>query len=214
MKDHLSNMDNIHENIREQCQPDELILMYVGNLELYQGIDLLLDGFKAVQNLALNVPLKLVIIGGKDGDIAKYKLKTKNIGIDPLVLFLGQRSVENLGYYLAQADILLSPRIKGRNTPMKLYSYLDSGKPVLATDLPTHNWVLDSEVAVLSAPNPEAFAQGILYLANNPQIRQTLAVAAKQMVQQRHSFTAYKQQLNSLYDSLQLEFNKAASTDR
>lgn len=207
-------MDNIHENIREHCQPDELILMYVGNLELYQGIDLMLDGFKAVQHLTLNAPLKLIIIGGKDGDIAKYKLETKNIGIDHQVLFLGQRSVENLGYYLAQADILLSPRIKGRNTPMKLYSYLDSGKPVLATDLPTHNWVLDSEVAVLSAPHPDAFAQGILYLANNPQIRQTLAIAAKQMVQQRHSFTAYKQKLNSLYDSLQLEFNNAASTDR
>lgn len=94
---------------------------------------------------------------------------------------------------------------------MKLYSYLDSGKPVLATDLPTHNWVLDKEVAVLSAPNPEAFAQGILYLANNPQVRQTLAAAAKHMVQKRHSFTAYKQKLNSLYDSLQLEFNNAAS---
>ena len=94
---------------------------------------------------------------------------------------------------------------------MKLYSYLDSGKPVLATDLPTHNWVLDNEVAVLSAPNPEAFGQGMVYLANNPQIRETLAIAAQQMVQQRHSFAAYKQQLNSLYDSLQLEFNNAAS---
>ncbi|WP_238549238.1 glycosyltransferase family 4 protein [Acaryochloris marina] len=211
MKYHSANMNNIPENIRAHCQPDELILMYIGNLELYQGIDLLLDGFKSAQNLALKVALKLVIIGGKDGDIAKYKLKTKNIGIDHQVLFLGQRSVENLGHYLAQADILLSPRIKGRNTPMKLYSYLDSGKPVLATDLPTHNWVLDKEVAVLSAPNPEAFAQGILYLANNPQVRQTLAVAAKHMVQKRHSFTAYKQKLNSLYDSLQLEFNNAAS---
>lgn len=204
-------MDNIHENVREQGKPDELILMYVGNLELYQGIDLLLESFKMAHDLATNVPLRLIIIGGKDSDIEKYKLKTKNIGIEHQVSFLGRRSVENLGNYLSQADILLSPRIQGRNTPMKLYSYLDSGKPVLATDLPTHNWVLNDEIAVLSAPNPAAFSQGIIYLATNPQVRQMLARAAKQMVEQRHSFAAYKQKLNSLYDSLQSELNNAPS---
>lgn len=198
-------MGNINENIREQCQPDELVLMYVGNLEFYQGIDLLLESFTLAFDKGGDVPVRLVIIGGKDGDIQKYELKTRNIGIAPYVYFLGRRSVEHLGYYLSQADILLSPRIKGRNTPMKLYSYLDSGKPVLATDLPTHNCVLNDEIAVLSAPNPEAFAEGMVYLVANPQVRGELAEAAKRMVQEKHSFSAYKQRLNSLYDSLQLE---------
>ena len=30
------------------------------------------------------------------------------------------------------ADVLVSPRIRGNNTPMKIYSYLESGKAILA----------------------------------------------------------------------------------
>ena len=46
-----------------------------------------------------------------------------------------------MGVLMAQADVLISPRIKGVNTPMKIYSYLDSGRCVLATDLQlTHRY--------------------------------------------------------------------------
>ena len=44
---------------------------------------------------------------------------------------------------LLAADVLVSPRLKGLNTPMKIYSYLDSGSAVLATRLRTHTQVLD-----------------------------------------------------------------------
>ena len=40
--------------------------------------------------------------------------------------------------FVALADMLLSPRSKGTHTPLKLYSYLRSGKPILATDILAH----------------------------------------------------------------------------
>ncbi len=58
----------------------------------------------------------------------------------------------------SQADILVSPRIKGTNTPMKIYSYLQSGKPILATDMPTHTQVLSRTTAMLADPSPDKFA--------------------------------------------------------
>ena len=45
--------------------------------------------------------------------------------------------------------MLVSPRIRGTNTPLKIYSYLRSGKPIVATDLLTHTQVLSPEVARL-----------------------------------------------------------------
>ena len=59
---------------------------------------------------------------------------------------------------MAQADVLVSPRTKGANTPMKVYSYLDSGVAVLATRLPTHTQVMNDETALLAEPTPEDFS--------------------------------------------------------
>ena len=60
-----------------------------------------------------------------------------------------------LASLLAQADVLVSPRTRGNNTPMKIYSYLDAGRAVLATDLPTHTQVLTPECARLAPADPD-----------------------------------------------------------
>ena len=72
------------------------------------------------------------------------------------VHFLGPRPVQpRCPTSLRQADVLVSPRLKGLNTPMKIYSYLDSGTAVLATRLRTHTQVLDDRTAYLVEPEPE-----------------------------------------------------------
>ena len=107
--------------------------MYVGNLEPYQGIDLLLEGF------ATRSPgcpqAKLVIVGGRDADDrALSRPAPSGSGIDGLGrLRRASTPRHRCRGLLRQADVLVSPRLKGLNTPMKIYSYLDSGSAVLAT---------------------------------------------------------------------------------
>lgn len=43
--------------------------------------------------------------------------------------FFGPKPLKKLDHYLADADILVAPRIKGVNTPMKIFPYMHSGKP-------------------------------------------------------------------------------------
>jgi glycosyltransferase involved in cell wall biosynthesis len=190
----------MENNLKVQLKINNLILMYVGNLESYQGIDLLLDSFALV--LQQTDRVDLVVIGGETPDIQKYTKKTYNLKIDNKVHFCGAKPTSQLNAYLSQADILVSPRIKGKNTPMKIYSYLDSGKPVLATDLPTHTQVIDCRVAMLAKPNPEDFSQGMLRLIQDSDLRLQLGIAGKILVQEQHSYAAFCQKLNSLYDSL------------
>ena len=175
--------------------------MYVGNLEQYQGIDLLLDSFRLALLQACDS--HLVIIGGISEDIQHYRQRAQDLGIHGHVHFPGPRPVTHLAYYLAQADILVSPRIQGNNTPMKLYSYLDSGKALLATDLPTHTQVLSSRVACLTSPLSDAFSQGMLHLINEPNLRQQLGREAQILVAQQHTYEAFSTKLTSLYDWLQ-----------
>ena len=117
------------------------VAMYVGNLEHYQGIDLLLEGFR--HTLDQMGEARLVIVGGREDDIVRYGQRATALGIDQAVHFLGPKPVSALGDLLREADVLVSPRLKGLNTPMKIYSYLDSGTAVLATRLRTHTQVLD-----------------------------------------------------------------------
>ncbi len=189
---------------RELGIGDSLIVMYVGNLEEYQGIDLLIEGFA----LALREMNRadLVIIGGTVSDIQKYKNKSSALGIGDKAHFLGPKPVESLSNYLSQADILVSPRIKGGNTPMKLYSYLHSGKAVLATDLPTHTQILDSYVALLSAPVPTEFSKGMLRLMQDDALRLRLGEAGRKLVEEKYSYESFKKELNSLYNWLEVKF--------
>jgi len=183
------------------------LAMYVGNLERYQGIDLMLDGFRHALH---RVPdASLVIVGGREEDIQRYQGVADRLGILPKVHFLGPRPVDVLPSLLRQADVLVSPRVKGLNTPMKIYSYLDSGTAVLATRLRTHTQVLDDRSAYLVDPEPEAFGAGLAALLSDPPLRQRLAIHAKQYVQEEFTPEAARRKLGSFYSAMEAKAAEA-----
>lgn len=181
-------------------EPDTITLMYVGNLERYQGIDLLLEGFALASKRSDKI--RLIIIGGAKDDLTKYSEKTQELGIGDKVRFTGPKPVEDLACYLLQADILVSPRIKGFNTPMKIYSYLDSGRAVLATRLLTHTQVLDNSISCLVDPEATAMSDGILHLSKGEEFRTSLAKAAKARVARDYTTQAFKQKLQDFYSTI------------
>ncbi len=204
------------ERLREQFCIEGSLLMYVGNLEQYQGIDLLLVSFARVLQDAPTA--HLVVVGGNADDIKRYQMQAAQYEIDANVHFIGPRPIGLLKQYLAQADIVVSPRIHGNNTPMKLYSYLDSGKALLATNLTTHTQVLsgqpNGQLAWLAEPDAEAFAAGMLHLITHPELRQKLGTAAQAYIAKDHNYEAFSQKLSSLYDWLhsELSLNSALSS--
>jgi glycosyltransferase involved in cell wall biosynthesis len=177
------------------------VAMYVGNLEHYQGIGLLLEGFR---HALIRVPnAHLVIVGGLGEDIAHYGRRAVQLGISSRVHFLGQRPISALEGLFRRADVLVSPRLKGLNTPMKIYSYLDSGTAVLATRLRTHTQVLDDRTAYLVEPDPEALGDGLVELLSDPVLRERLASQAKAYVQQEFTPEAAHRKLNSFYSMME-----------
>ena len=104
---------------------------------------------------------------------------------------------------LRQADVLVSPRLKGLNTPMKIYSYLDSGSAVLATRLRTHTQVLDDGMAYLVEPEPRALGHGLAELMADPELRAKLASTAKAYVQREHTPQAARRKLEAFYTTME-----------
>ncbi len=178
-----------------------LVAMYVGNLEHYQGIGLLIDGFRHTIDRIPNA--HLVIVGGLDQDIERYRRRAQLLGIVAQVHFLGPRPVTSLNGLLQRADVLVSPRLKGLNTPMKIYSYLDSGTAVLATRLRSHTQVLDDRTAYLVEPEPQALGDGLAHLLSDPGLRARLASQAKAYVQQEFTPAAAQRKLSSFYTMME-----------
>ena len=106
-------------------------------------------------------------------------------------MLLGQKRSREIPYYLQAADVLVSPRILGTNIPLKIYSYLASGVPVVATDLPTHTQSVSADIAILAAPaaEPSPPPSG---LAAGPQGR-TIAGRARAFCREHYTPERYQE---------------------
>lgn len=184
-------------DLRDAFGADTPMILYVGNLEHYQGIDLLLEGFALARKNGVNV--NLAIVGGRDEDIVKYREKAKVLEVADAAILFGPRPVSDLGGYLMQADILASPRTQGNNTPMKVYTYLDAGKALLATRIYSHTQAVDDSVACLVDTSAEAVAAGIERLVDDHQYRIELGERAHQRAVEKHSWSFFRNELVTFY---------------
>jgi len=195
----LSNeLDDLRSDIDENTQ----LLLYIGNLEPYQGIDLLLDSLNLLKGSSIRTKWILKVIGGKHEDIQHYRSMVLREGLEGHVKFLGKRPVADLNSYLKQANILLSPRTKGINTPMKVYSYLASGKPVVATNILSHSQAFTNDVALLVNPIPEAMATALTALIEDPERQQRIGLSGAKFAEENYSLTAYCRKLKSGYKKI------------
>jgi len=173
------------------------VVLYIGNLERYQGIELLLQGFAHAVRKEPNCAL--VVVGGSGRELLIKKNFARSLGIEHHVVFTGFVPPEKAGVYLSLADVLVSPRLRGTNFPMKTYSYLASGKPLVATDIPVHTQTLSRETALLVPPTAEGLAQGIVNLLANPALGKSLSEQAKRLVEKEFSEEAYHRKVAELY---------------
>ncbi len=176
------------------------VIGYTGTFEAYQGLDLLFD---AVRWVAERDPkARLLMVGGHPDQIDQARGAIQQRGLEDKVVFVGQRPPEEMSVYLAATDVLVSPRSHGNNTPLKIYSYLRAGKPIVATRLLTHTQVLDDEVSQLTAVDPEAFGEGILTLLRDPNRAQALGEAARRRAENQYSYENYLEKTRRVLDFL------------
>jgi glycosyltransferase involved in cell wall biosynthesis len=165
------------------------MVLYTGTFEAYQGLDLLFAAMRTV--LAERPDARLVMAGGSPAQVERARHDAREQGIAAATVFVGERPAGEIPAYLEAADVLVSPRSRGKNTPLKIYQYLRSGKPIVATNLLTHTQVLDATVADLTDPTPEAFGAGILRALQDRERAEALGRAARALAETRYTYEAY-----------------------
>lgn len=187
------------------------IILYTGTFEAYQGLDLLLE---AMAKLAEHQPeAHLLLVGGNPAQVAQSRRRAGGLGIIDRVTYVGMVSPLRIPSFVAAADVIASPRSRGTNTPLKIYGYLRSRKPLVATDLYTHTQTLDATTACLVPATPEGLAGGIGRVLDDPVHAADLAEQAWRRGQELFSDAAYLRKVQEFYLSV-IDPTAMAQSDR
>jgi len=102
---------------------------------------------------------------------------------------VGRRPHGEIPIWLRAADVLVLPNTARENiskyytSPVKLFEYMASGRPIVASDLPSVKALVDERMAVFFEPdNPKDLADKIHWVLENPQDAQNLALLAQEEV--------------------------------
>ena len=181
--DGVALQDFAHPESREAART-RLGIPHGAKVALYIG---LLDAWKGTGTLyaaahLLSPEIKTIVIGGFGEEEALKEMH-------PQVTFLGFRSYRELPDNQQAADVLVLPNsgkqeISARYTsPLKLFAYMASGKPIVASDLPSIREVLSEKNAFLVPPDDSmALAGGIRYALAHPEEAGKRAAQAKEDV--------------------------------
>jgi glycosyltransferase involved in cell wall biosynthesis len=171
---------------------NKFICGYVGHLYPGRGIDI-------IESLANDCPdILFVVIGGNESDVNTRRLKNHRHNL----FFLGHMPHPKAMRSMSAVDILLMPYqrkvsigIAGHDTgkwmsPMKMFEYMSSGTPFIASDLPILREILcDGKNAILVSPtNIVEWRLKLEYLKENPKIRRNLAHQAYVDFENKHTW--------------------------
>lgn len=201
MKQTESEIEKAHQLKQQLGLNGNLAVVYTGTFERYQGVNLLIESAAVIREKHPNV--RFLLVGGKPAQVEELKQLVNSLHLDELVHFTGMVSMDEANLYMEMADILVSPRIEGTSVPLKVYTYLRMGKPIMATNLPAHSLVLNGDTAVLVEPSLAGFVDGLSRLIEDESLRSYLGKQSLKLAQEKYSSANYLAKLEKIYEAVQ-----------
>lgn len=156
---------------------DAKIALYTGHLYEWKGAHILAQAVKFFPENTL-----AIFVGGTDKHIEDFKGKFGDI---PAIRILGKKPYNLIPLYLKAADVLVLPNSPINDisslftSPMKLFEYMASGRPIIASDLLSIREVLSENNAVLVPPDdPEELARAVEKVLNNEELAMAISQTA------------------------------------
>jgi glycosyltransferase involved in cell wall biosynthesis len=178
--------------------PSRPIILYAGTFETYQGIEPLINAFSTVH--AARPDAQLLLVGGTAQQVQAAAAKVESLGLGGAVHLTGRVAKNIATRYTGLAHVLVSPRLTGTNTPLKIYEQLASGKPLVATRIWSHTQVLDESVCILVDPDPQSIARGLLQAISDPEHGRQLVARARALYEREYARPVYERKIQRLLE--------------
>lgn len=135
------------------------IALYTGHLYQWKGADTL------ARAAALLPEVTVMFVGGTAGDLARFNASWAAV---PNIKIIGHVPHEQIPLWQSAADVLVLPNSAKEEisihytSPMKLFEYMASERPIIASDLPSIKEILPESIGYYATPDdPESFAHAI-----------------------------------------------------
>lgn len=157
------------------------VVLYTGHLYGWKGVETLAHAAKILNNSA-----SVYIVGGTDTDVVRFRKEFDYISNLHIV---GYRPHHEIPLWQKAADVVVLPNTaredisKYHTSPMKLFEYMASRRPIVATDIPSVREILDETCAVIVTPDdPESMARGIISALKDKTLTNRITDTAYQSV--------------------------------
>lgn len=164
---------------------DSPIIVFLGVLTPYQGVDDLLHAFPLIKKA---IPKAILLVMGYP-NVEKYKQLAQELGIAESTRFTGRVPYEKAADYLALGDVAVSPKRSQTEANGKIYNYMACGLPTVAFDTVVNRDILgDLGLYVGNVGDQPGLARAIIDILNNPQRREELAASVRQRAVDKYSW--------------------------
>ena len=175
------------------------VVVFVGVLTEYQGIDLLLEAIPQVVGKVQ--PVKFLIIGYPNEQ--RYRQKARELGVEAWTHFTGKISYEEVPRYLALADVAVSPKISLTEANLKLFSYMAMGLPTVVFDTPINREILGHVGVYAKMGDVTSLAETLIGVLTNQERLAQLAELSRRKATDEHSWSGVARRLAQIYNSIE-----------
>lgn len=178
---------------------DKKVIMYAGWISALHGVLDLVKAMEIINDKIENVILVILGYGPLEALIKGY---VKNKQIDNII-FTGKVPHNEIFKYYSIADVLVIPHVRCMQTELnpttKVYEYLASGKPIVASNLKPIADVVGGNAVLVEPENPQAFAEGILKVLRNKDLANKMGENGKKIIF-RYSWEESAKRIHEAYD--------------
>ena len=165
-----TNTDDFHpgydvSNLRNELKlpSGKKIVIYLGVLTKYQGIDILISSIRSVREKCPDV--HFLIVGYPN--VKYYKNMAKELNISSSITFTGKVSHQDAPKYLCLGDIGVSLKLSQTEANGKLFGYMAVGLPCVVFDTKTNKEILGDTGIYAKYGDRNSFIQKLIYLLQN-----------------------------------------------
>ncbi len=173
------------------------IVVFAGNLAAYQGIDLLLQAFRAVLAARPDARLRIVT----ESPFEPYEARARDLGVRGGIDVV-KAGFDQVPALLAASDVAVNPRLDCDGIPLKLLNYMAAAKPAVSfrgsapgVEHRDTGWLVDRA-------DVPGFASGIVELLNDPALARSIGMRARRRVEVHHSWSAMSAEVDGVFRRL------------
>lgn len=186
--------------VRRHNLQDKDVILFVGNLQPFKGLHLLIDAVSEINNDSV----VLLVVGAEYGE-ERYRKQVTDLNMEHRVVFAGAQSPdEDLPNYFNLGDFLVLPSTHSESFGLVILEAMASGLPVITSALPGPSQLIDhgNDGFIVAINDVKELKERIEYLVTNKDRRRQMGKNAMMKVKGKFTWDIIGKQLDKTIRSL------------